>query len=164
MSRISRPMSWPLIHSAEPTTRMSTPSPPDELGGLAVDPAVDVDLAAERLVAQQVARRAAASSCATSFMNDWPPKPGFDGHDHDDVEQLAYGSRRRQRRPRLDRQPGRPAGRPDRAQRRLDRLLDLDVERDRVAAGVEVLVEEAARLVDHQVGVERQLGPPAQVP
>ena len=31
--------------------------PARELGGLAVDPAIDVDLAAERLVAQQVARR-----------------------------------------------------------------------------------------------------------
>ena len=31
--------------------------PAGELGGLAVDPAVDVDLAAERLVAEQVARR-----------------------------------------------------------------------------------------------------------
>ena len=33
------------------------PEPAGELGGLAVDPAVDVDLAAERLVAEQVAGR-----------------------------------------------------------------------------------------------------------
>ena len=76
MSRISRPMSWPLRNSAEPTTRMSTPSAPDELGGLAVDPAVDVDLAAERLVAQQVRAPRGACRGATSFMNVWPPKPG----------------------------------------------------------------------------------------
>ena len=36
---------------------MSTPSAADELGRLAVDPAVDVDLAAERLVAEELARR-----------------------------------------------------------------------------------------------------------
>jgi len=44
-----------------------------------------------------------------------------------------------------------------------DLLLDLDVEGDRIAAGFEVVVEEAAGLVDHQVGIERQLRPLAQV-
>ena len=59
--------------------------------------------------------------------------------------------------------PGGPAGVADRAERRLDRLLDLDVERDRVAAGVEVLLDVAAGLADHQVRVERQLRPAAEV-
>ena len=77
--------------------------------------------------------------------------------------QLAVRLERRQRRPRLDRKTGRPPGRPDPAQRRGDLLVDLDVECDRVAAGLEVFVEESARLVDHQVSVERELGPWAQV-
>ena len=92
-------------------------------------------------------------------MNFWPPKPGSTVMTMTMSRSSRYGSRRRQRRLRLDREPGGPAGRPDPPQRRLDRLVDLDVERDRVAAGVEVLVEEPARLVDHQVGVERQPRP-----
>ena len=74
-----------------------------------------------------------------------------------------YGSSADSGVPGLDREPGRPPGRPDALQGRLDRLLDLDVEGDRVAAGLQVLVEEATRLVDHQMGIERQLGPLAQV-
>jgi len=68
-------------------------------------------------------------------------EPRLDGHDEDDVEQAAVrleasaGLR-------LDREPGRPAGGPDPAQRRLDLgRLDLDVEGDRIAACVEELVD-----------------------
>ena len=96
-------------------------------------------------------------------MNDWPPNPGSTVMTSTMSSSSRYGSSADSGVPGLDRQPGGPTGRPDRAQGRLDLLLDLDVERDRVAAGLEVFVEEAARLVDHQVGVERQLGPPAQV-
>ena len=57
MSRISRPMSWPLVHSDRADDEDVDAEPAGELGGLAVDPAIDVDLATERLVAQQLARR-----------------------------------------------------------------------------------------------------------
>ena len=67
--------------------------PAGELGGLAVDPAVDVDLATERPVAEQVARRRAASSAATSFMNDWPPKPGSTVITSTMSRSSRYGSR-----------------------------------------------------------------------
>ena len=96
-------------------------------------------------------------------MNDWPPKPGSTVMTSTMSSSSRYGSRADSGVPGLTASPAaRPAARI-RAQRRRDLLLDLDVERDRVAAGVEVLVEEAARLVDHQVRVERQLRPPAQV-
>ena len=93
-------------------------------------------------------------------MNDWPPKPGSTVITRTMSSSSAV---------RLERataaSPGliaRPAARPAsriRAQGRLDRLVDLDVERDRVAAGVDELVDVAAGLADHQVGVERELGP-----
>ena len=133
-----------------------------ELGGLAVDPAVDVDLAAMRLVAQDLAR--GQQLVPGDVLHErLPAEPGLDGHDQHDVEQLRVGLQGRQRRPGLDGQPGGAARLADRPQGRGDRLVDLDVERDRVAAGIEVLLDEAARLADHQVRVERQLGPRAKV-
>ena len=136
--------------------------PADELGGLAVDAAVDVDLATERLVAQQLAR--GEQLVAGDVLHErLATEARLDGHHQDDVEELRVRLERRQRRRRLDREPGRPPGCPDPAQGRRDLLLDLDVEGDRVAAGLEVLVEEAAGLVDHQVRVERQLGPRSEV-
>ena len=45
-------------------------------------------------------------------------------------------------------------------ERRLDlRRLDFDVERHRIAAGVEELVDVREGVADHQVNVERQLRP-----
>ena len=129
-----------------------------DLGGLAVDPAVDVDLAAVGLVAQDLARGAAASR-PTSVMNVWPPNPGSTVMTRTMSSSSAYGSSAASGVPGLTARPAaRPAARIA-LERRRDRLLDLDVERDRVAAGVDVLVQVAARLADHQVGVERQLGP-----
>ena len=131
-------------------------------GGLAVDPAIDVDLGPERLAAEQVPRRQQLLR-GDVLHERLPTEPWLDGHHEDDVEQVAVRLEGRQRRPRLDRQPGGPAGCPDPPEGRRDLLLDLDMERDRIAARVQVLVEEAARLVDHQVRIERQLRPPAQV-
>ncbi len=90
-------MSRPLTNSAEPTTRMSTPEPAGELGGLAVDPAVDVDLGPERLVAQQVARRQELRR-GDVLHERLATEPGLDGHDQHDVEQLAIRLQRGQRR------------------------------------------------------------------
>ena len=52
------------------------PEPADELGRLAVDAAVDVDLAARPACGARYWRAAGIFSAATSFMNDWPPNPG----------------------------------------------------------------------------------------
>ncbi len=149
-------MSWPLIEQRRPDDEDVDPEPADELGRLAVDPAVDVDLAAERPCGEQVSRAARSFPGATSLHERLAAEAGLDGHDQDDVEELAV----RLAAPRsgvagLTARPGRPSRRPDPAQGRLDRLVDLDVERDRVAAGVEELVDVAAGLADHQVGVER---------
>ena len=163
MSRISRAMSWPLTNSAEPTTRTSTPKRAGGFGGLAVDPAVDVDLAAVGLVAEDVARRQELGRGHVLHVL-LATEPGFDGHDQDDVEELGVGLQRGQRRRGSDGQSGRPTGGPDAREDRRDVLLDLDVEGDRVAAGVQVLVEEATRLADHQVRIEGQLGPTPEVP
>ena len=133
-----------------------------ELRGLAVDPAVDVDLGTERLVAEQITR--GKQLLARDVLHErLAAEPGLDGHDQHDIEQLAIRLEGGQRRRRLDRQPCRSACRPDPAQGRRDLLVDLDVEGDRIAAGVQVLIEEPTRLVDHQVGVERQLRPRPQV-
>ena len=133
------------MNSAEPTTRMSTPEASGELGRLAVDAAVDVDLAAVGLVAKDVRARPAASRCATSFMNDWPPNPGSTVMTMTMSMSSLYGSSADSGVPGLSGQPGGATGGPDRPQRRLDGLLDLDVDRDRVAAGVEVLLDVADR-------------------
>ena len=96
-------------------------------------------------------------------MNDWPPNPGSTVMTSTMSSRSRYGSSADSGVAGLTASPAaRPAARIA-PQGRRDLLLDLDVERDRIAAGVEVLVEEAARLVDHQVRIERQLRPPAQV-
>ena len=98
MSRISRAMSRPLSQSAEPTTRMSTPSAADQLGGLAVDPAVDVDLAAVELV-RQVARAPARSFALRDVGHErLAAEARLDGHDHHDVEELPVRLERGERR------------------------------------------------------------------
>ena len=85
-------------------------------------------------------------------------EPRLDGHHHHDVEPLGVGLERRERRPGPEREARPPARLADRPEGRLDRLLDLHVEGDRVAAGREVVREPAARLGDHQVRVEREVG------
>ena len=163
MSRISRPMSWPLMNSAEPTTRMSTPSPPTNSAVSRLIPP-STWTSPPWALWRRSSRAASSLSRATSFMNDWPPNPGSTVMTSTMSSSSAYGSSADSGVAGLTASPAaRPASRM-RAQRRLDRLLDLDVERDRVAAGVEVLVDVAARLADHQVGVERQLGPRPEVP
>ncbi len=133
-----------------------------EFGGLAVDPAVDVDLATERLVAEQAAR--GEQLVAGDVLHELlAAETGLDGHHHHDVEQLPVGLEGAQRRGRFHGQARRATGRADPSQGRGDLLLDLDVDRDRVAAGVEELLDVAARLADHQVRVERELRPRSEV-
>ena len=155
-------MSWPLMNSAEPTTRMSTPRPPTNSAVSRLTPPSTWTSPPNDLWLSR--SRAASSFSRGDVLHELlATEAGLDGHDHHDVEQLAVGLERRQRRRRLERQPGGPTGGPDLSQGRRDLLLDLDVEGDRVAAGVEVLVDVAARLADHQVGVERQLRPRPQM-
>ena len=87
-----------------------------ELGGLAVDPAIDVDLAAVRLVAEHVARRQELGR-GDVLHELLAAEARFDGHDQDDVEELGVGLQRGQRRRRPDRQTGRATGGPDRGAR-----------------------------------------------
>ena len=95
-----------------------------------------------------------------SRMNDWPPKPGSTVITRTMSSRCRYGSRADSGVLGLDRETGGPAGRPDRLEGRRDLLrVDLDVERDRVAARLEELVDVRGRVADHQVRVERQLGP-----
>ena len=95
-------------------------------------------------------------------MNACPPKPGSTVMIRTMSSSSAYGSSADSGVAGLTARPAaRPAARIA-LQGRRDRLVDLDVERDRVAAGVEVLVDVAAGLADHQVGVERDLGPRPQ--
>ena len=77
--------------------------------------------------------------------------------------QLAVRLQGGQRGRRPDRQTGCAPGRADPLEGRRDLLLDLDVEGDRVATRLEILIEVAARLIDHQVRIKRQLGTPAEV-
>ena len=130
------------------------PTMPDGLCGLGTAAAVDLDL--EGPVRVQPGARGRQLGCGDVGHERLAAEPGLDGHDHDDVEQVAV---------RLEAPSGvpglsdRPAERPACRMRSSVGLvwpLDLDVERDRVAAGVEVLVDVAARLADHQVGIERQ--------
>ena len=97
-------------------------------------------------------------------MNAWPPNPGSTVMTRTMSSSSAYGSSAESGVSGLTASPAaRPASRIARSVGAIC-LLDLDVERDRVAAGVEELVEVAARLVDHQVGIERQLGPLPEAP
>src|SRR6185295_11970828 len=130
----------------------------DQLGGLAVDAAVDVDLAAVQLVRQVLARFEELRPRDVGHER-LPAEARLDGHDHHDVQQPLVRREGGQVRLRLDAQAGGASSGPDRAERGLDVLLDLDVDRDRVAAGVEVLLDVAGRVGDHQVRVERQSGP-----
>ena len=87
-------------------------------------------------------------------------EPRLDGHDEDDVEQAAIRIERTEWCLRLDREPRRPAGGPDPAQGGFDLgRLHFDVERHRIAARIEELVDVLQRVADHQVRVERQLRP-----
>ena len=85
----------------------------DELGRLAVDAAVDVDLAAEDLVGEQLAggkqlrRRDVPHERLAA-------EARLDGHDHHDVEELLVRPQALERRGRAERQAGRTAGRADR--------------------------------------------------
>ena len=154
-------MSWPLLPQRRADDEDVDAEPADELRGLAVDPAIDVDLAAERLVAEQVAGRQQLRLGDVLHERPGRRSPGSTVMTSTMSSSSRYGSSADSGVPGLTASPAaRPAARI-RAQRRRDLLLDLDVEGDRVAAGVEVLVEEPAGLVDHQVGVERQLRPPA---
>ena len=122
-----------------------------------------MDLAAPRLVGEQVARW--QDLCLGDVAHErLPAEAGLDGHHRHDVQQLAIRLERGERRRGAERQPRCPAGRPDPAQHGLDRLADLDMDGDRVAAGLEELIQPAARLVDHQVRVERDLGHRAERP
>ncbi len=82
-------MSRPLIQSTEPTTSMSTPEPADELGGLAVDAAVDVDLGAVGLVLDRYSRAASSFSWATSRHERLAAEARLDRHHQDDVEHAS---------------------------------------------------------------------------
>ncbi len=112
-----------------------------ELGRLAVDPAVDVDLATDCPVTEQLASR--ETLLGHDVLHErLAAEARFDGHDQDDVDQLAVRLERRDGRSRLDGQSGRSVGLTDAHERRLDLVgRDLDVERDRVAARVDELVD-----------------------
>ena len=157
-------MSRPLIQSTEPTTRMSTPSPPTNSAVSRLTPPSTWTSPPTGLWAQVLAGREQLLRRDVR-MNDWPPNPGSTVITRTMSSSSRYGSRADSGVPGLTARPAaRPAARIA-AQRRLDLLrIDLDVERDRVAAGVEELVEYAAGLADHQVGVERQLGPRPEAP
>ena len=133
-----------------------------EFGRLTVDPAVDVHLTPECLVAEQAARGEQLVA-GDVFHELLPAEPGLDRHHHHDVEQLPVRLEGAQGRGRFHGQARRATGRADPPQGRGDLLLDLDVDRDRVAAGVEELLDVAARLADHQVRVERELRPRSKV-
>ena len=150
-------MSRPLTNRAEPTTSTSTPCEP-------------ANSAVSRLIPPSTWSSPPYSLCLRISRTDGlrredvgherlPAGAGFDGHSQDDVEELCIGLERAQRGPGLDGQARGTSGATGRLERRCDRLLDLDMERDRVAAGVEVFVDEPARLVNHQVGIERERGP-----
>ena len=101
----------------------------DELGRLAIDPAVDVDLGTVRLVLEVVARREqlVRGDVAHELL---AAEPGFDGRDEDDVERGPVRIEGAERRPRLDREAGGAALGVDLLDRRRDLLRrDLDVER-----------------------------------
>ena len=157
-------MSRPLVNSADPTTRTSTPSAPTTSAVSRLTPPSTWTSPPYGLVVEQVAGRAGASRWRTSCMNAWPPNPGSTVMTITMSSSSRYGSSATSGVAGLDRQPGRPPGGADRSSVGAMRLVDLDVERDRVAAGVEELVDVAARLADHQVGVERQLRAPAGGP
>ena len=150
------------MNSAEPTTRMSTPRPPANSAVSRFIPPSTWTSPPNDLWLQQIACR--EQLLARDVLHELlATEAGLDGHDHHDVEQLPVGLQGAERRGRLQRQPRGPTGGPDLSQGRRDLLLDLDVDRDRVASGVEVLIDVASRLADHQVSIERQLRPRTQV-
>ena len=93
--------------------------PADELGRLAVDAAVDVDLGAVRLV-RQVLARGEQLLLGDVLHERLATEAGLDGHHEDDVEELPVRLERGQRRLWLDREARRAAGRMDLLDRRLD--------------------------------------------
>ena len=97
-------------------------------------------------------------------MNDWPPKPGSTVMTMTMSSSSAYGSRADSGVPGLD-APGRPPARPRGCARRVgaigSSISTWNVIESQPASRYSSMI--AARLADHQVRVERQLGPLAQV-
>ena len=85
-------MSWPLHQQRRPDHEHVDAEPADELRRLAVDPAVDVDLAAEQPCGAAAPRAASSLPRATSFMNAWPPNPGSTVMISTMSRSSAYGS------------------------------------------------------------------------
>ena len=144
--------------SAEPTTRTSTPRPAAIAAVSAFTPPSTWTRpfgARYRGRRRDLARGLGHERLAA--------EPGFHGHDHHDVEER----RDRARGPTAAWPASAPARRAGRRSRIAPAsaaisLLDLDVERHRVAARVEVVVEKPAWFGRHQVRVERQPRHPSQ--
>ena len=114
-----------------------------------------MNLATDRLVLEQVACR--QELLAGHVLHEFlAAEARLHGHDHHDVEEGRVRLEGRQRGRRPQRKASGPARLADGPQRWHDRLLDLNVEGDRVAARIDEFVDVAARLRDHQVRVEGQ--------
>ena len=87
-------------------------------------------------------------------MNACPPQPGLTVMQSTRSSESAQLGDRLGRRARIDRQAGQAAGVADLAERVVDVGRRLDLDRDRVGAGLDELLDLALGPLDHQVAVE----------
>ena len=120
MSRTSRAMSRPLSHSADPTTRMSTPRPPTSSAVSRLTPPSTCTSPPWSLW-ERYSRASSSLAFATSAMNAWPPNPGSTVMTITMSSSWRYGSSAVSGVFGLTHKPGGATGRADRAERRLDR-------------------------------------------
>src|ERR1035437_9127874 len=121
-------------------------------GRVAIHSPVHVDLTRDRAAAEEIMCR---QDLGSGFLDErLAAQTRLHGHHHHDVDEVAVRLEGRKRRVWPDRQTGGAAGAMDRPECRFDRLVDFDVKGDRVAAGVDEIVDVAAGLRDHQVRVE----------
>ena len=91
-------------------------------------------------------------------MNAWPPQPGLTVMQSTRSTDSAQLGDRLDRRARVDRQAGEAAGVADLLQRVVDVRRRLELDRDRVGARLDELLDLALGPLDHQVAVEQAAG------
>ena len=94
-------------------------------------------------------------------MNAWPPQPGLHAHHQQQVDLVEVRQHRVDRRLGVQHEPDADVARAQLVEQRA-RVAELDVHDAAVGAGVGEVVEQHARVVDHEVAVEEEVGVLAQ--